>query len=336
MAAPSNVQWGDVIGSGSGQGKIGAYVTSSSTPTQTTVTMQVWFWTKYSVYDSNNTFHYSFTGTGVIDIGSRNIQHPSNSGGWSTDNQTHIGTYSRTYNRGTSAQTVECAADFSGIATINGSGWVDVKYTIPALNKYTIAYNGNGGLWGSSNRWTEQVFYGTNYVTQKNFFTRQGYTFTGWKESNGTDWTKWIGKPWKWTYERDVNLYAQWKINQYNLTFDAGTNGGLVLPNKVARKTVKKDYRDEIGTLPNAEKTNYKLVDWNYSSDGSGESVYGHDLILKDTTVFAQFKLNANCYVKSEGKYKLGMMYIKVDGKYKTGIVFVKQNGKYVKSVPNS
>lgn len=337
MAAPSSTQWGSIVGSGSGQGRIGAYVTSSSTQTNTTVTMQVWFWTKYGVQDSYNDFNYSFTDTGVINIGSKNIVHSNNSGnGWSTNNQTHIGTYSKTYSRGTSSRTISCAADFSGFEVISGSGWVDVKHTIPALNKYTITYNGNGGLWGSSPSWSEQVYYGTNYTTQSNFFTRQGYTFTGWKESNGTDWTQWMGKPWRWTYERNVTLYAQWKINQYNLTYDAGTNGGLVLPDKVARKTVKKDYRDEIGNLPDAEKTNYKLVDWNYSSDGSGESVYGHDLILKDTTVYAQFKLNANCYVKSEGKYKLGMMYIKADGKYKTGIVFKKQNGKYVKSVPNS
>lgn len=337
MAAPSNTTWGSVVGSGGGQGRIGAYITSSSTNTQTTVTMQVWFWTKYSVEDSSNSFHYSFTGTGVINIGSVNISHPVSTGsGWSTQNQTHIGTYSRTYNRGTSSQTISCAADFSGINVISGSGFVDVKYTIPALNKYTIAYNGNGGIWNGTDRWTEQVYYGSNYVTQENFFKRKGYIFKGWKESNGTDWTPWIGKPWKWTYDRDVNLYAQWEQIVLSVTFDAGSNGGLVIPDNTAQKVIKVAYGDEIATLPDAKKPNHKFLEWNYKQDGSGNPVYGHDLIYQNTTVYAIFKLNANCHTKQDGKYKLGMMYVKINGKYKTGIVFKKQNGKYVKSVPNS
>ena len=327
MSAPNGTIWGSIVGSGTGQGRIGIYVTSSSTATQTTVTMQIWFWTKYSVYGSINTFHYSFTGTGVIDIGSRNIQHPSNSGGWSTENQTHIGTYTKTYNRSTSPQTIECAADFSGIATISGSGWVVVNYTIPALNKYTITYNGNGGLWGSSPSWSEQVYYGTNYTTQSNFFTRQGYTFLGWKESNGTDWTQWIGKPWSWTYERNVTLYAQWKINQYNLTFDAGTNGGLVNGASHFAKVLK--YGDALGELPVATKKNYKFLGWNTRVDGTGQYIQSSYIVTTNVTFYAVFKLQANARVKKDGNYKTVMLFKKENGVYKSGASKFKKSGVY-------
>ena len=91
-------------------------------------------------------------------------------------------------------------------------------------------------------------------------------------------------------------------------------------------------YRDEIGNLPSASKPNHKLVGWNYNSDGSGNSVYSHDLILKDTTIYAQFKLNANCRIKIDKKYKLGLMCLKINGQYKIGTVFAKKDSKYMKS----
>ena len=80
-------------------------------------------------------------------------------------------------------------------------------------NTYTITYEGNGGTWKEQSSWSENVVYNTEYTTQSNFFERPGHTFIGWNEKpdgSGTDWTEYIGKPWKWTYDRDVTLYAIW------------------------------------------------------------------------------------------------------------------------------
>lgn len=85
-------------------------------------------------------------------------------------------------------------------------------------NRYTVTYDANGGTGSMS---TDTVAYGTNYTTKANAFTRTGYTFIGWNEkANGTgsDWTSWIGKPWNWSYTKNITLYAQWKINSYTLT----------------------------------------------------------------------------------------------------------------------
>lgn len=331
MSAPSSTQWGDIVGSGSGQGRIGAYVTSSSTQTNTTVTMQVWFWTKYGVQDSYNDFNYSFTDTGVINIGSKNIVHSNNSGsGWSTNNQTHIGTYSKTYSRGTSSRTISCAADFSGFEVISGSGWVDVKHTIPVLNKYTITYNANGGTGAPS---SHSYFYGYDTTLSSMIPTKTGYKFLGWSlSSTATSPSYQPGQKWGGTNASNYTLYAVWELIRFNLTYDAGANGGVILPENTPTKTIRVAYRDEIGNLPSASKPNHKLVEWNYNSDGSGNSVYSHDLIFKDTTIYAQFKLNANCHIKIDKKYKLGLMCLKINGQYKIGTVFAKKDSKYMKS----
>ena len=93
-------------------------------------------------------------------------------------------------------------------------------------NTYTITYEGNGGTWKEQSSWSENVVYNTEYTTQSNFFERPGHTFIGWNEKpdgSGTDWTEYIGKPWKWTYDRDITLYAQWKPN--TLTVNYYSNG---------------------------------------------------------------------------------------------------------------
>ena len=77
-------------------------------------------------------------------------------------------------------------------------------------NTYTVSYNANGG---SGTMSTDTISYGSDYTAKANTFTRPGYTFAGWNENasgTGTDWTSWIGKPWTWTYTKDITLYAKW------------------------------------------------------------------------------------------------------------------------------
>lgn len=326
MSAPSSTQWGSVFGSGSGQGRIGLYITSSSSQTQTTVTMQIWFWSKYSIYDSNNTFHYSFTGTGSISIGSVSINHPvSSGGGWDTRNQTYIGTYSRTYNRGTSATTIHCAADFSGIATISASGWVDVTYTIPARNRYSISYNANGGTGAPS---TQYYYYGYNTTLSTKIPTRTGYRFLGWSlSSSATSPSYSAGQAWGGTNANNYVLYAVWQRIVLTVTFDAGYNGGKVQNADEIQKSYY--YNDRIGTLPVAVRKNYKFLGWNTRADGTGAMISESLVITSAIRLYAIFELQANCYIKVDGAYKTGMMYKKANGVYKTGAVSVKDNGSY-------
>ena len=81
-------------------------------------------------------------------------------------------------------------------------------------NIYKITYKANGG---TGDDYTETITYNENYVTWNNWYTAPtGRNFNGWNEKkngSGTSWTDWINKEWKWTYDRDVVLYAQWIDN---------------------------------------------------------------------------------------------------------------------------
>ena len=309
MSAPSGTQWSSVSTGTKYQGCIGLYVDSSNSKTQTEVTVQIWYWSQYSCQDSSNTFYFDWDSSASSSIGSRNI-NTSSGHSWDTANQVLIGTYSKTYDRYTSSYIGTCSARFTGIEYGGGNSYTaNVNFTIPAVDRYTITYHGNGGLWNQKDSWSEQVYYGSSYVTQKNFFTRNGYVFKGWR-----------------IYERNVDLYAVWDRISCAVKFDAGSNGGTVNGYGSIVRTVY--YGDRLGELPTAKRLNYEFLGWNTNQNGSGSYIEETSIITANITLYAIFKLQANCYTKQSSKYKTGMMYRK-DGKYSTGIVKVKVNGKY-------
>ena len=99
------------------------------------------------------------------------------------------------------------------------TGWSPaVPSTMPAnnttcvaqwqANQYTVTFNANGGTGGT----TKTQDYGTSLSAPT--VTRTGYTFTGWSPSVPS------------TMPAGNTMYtAQWKVNQYTVTFNA--NGGM-------------------------------------------------------------------------------------------------------------
>ena len=92
-------------------------------------------------------------------------------------------------------------------------------YAVCKANSYTVSYNSNGGSGTMTN---DTATYNSNFITKKNTFTKTGYTFNGWNEKADGTGTVWglttsgvyeSGKSWKWTYTKNITLYAQWKAN---------------------------------------------------------------------------------------------------------------------------
>ena len=92
-------------------------------------------------------------------------------------------------------------------------------YAVCKANSYTVSYNSNGGSGTMTN---DTATYDSNFITKKNTFTKTGYTFNGWNEKADGTGTVWglttsgvyeSGKTWKWTYTKNITLYAQWKAN---------------------------------------------------------------------------------------------------------------------------
>ena len=125
--------------------------------------------------------------------------------------------------------------DFKDIYTKNEALTL---YPVWNTNKYTITFDTNGG----SEIAPITQDYGTE-ITAPDNPTRKGYTFKGWdKEIPET------------MPAENMTVKAQWKINQYTITFD--TNGGSEIA------PITQDYGTEITAPDNPTRKGYTFKGW--------------------------------------------------------------------------
>lgn len=260
MAAPSGTAWGNIVG---GYGRIGIYVGVSSTNTQTKMDVQIWFWSKYSVSDTSNTYYYDSGKTSATTSrGSVSIRTTVDSGGgWSTSNQVRLGRYSYTYNRGTSNVTKYFCAKLTGIDRVGGTMTMSKTGTVPKKASYTVSYNANGGSGapGSQTKW-----YGSNLTLSGTRPTRTGYSFAGWATSSSGSVAYQPGST--YSSNSSVTLYAKWTANTYKVSFNP--NGGSGGPSYQT-----KTYGVNL-TLSTSKptRTNYNFLGWGTSSGATSAS----------------------------------------------------------------
>ena len=144
-------------------------------------------------------------------------------------------------------------------------------YAYYTATTYTVIYNSNGGTGTMAN---DTATYDSNFITTKNTFAKTGYTFNGWNEKTDGTGTVWglttsgvyeSGKSWKWTYTKNITLYAQWKVNSYTLTVNP--NGGT-WNNSTSASTITQNYGTTY-TLANPTKPGYTFTGWTLSGKGS-------------------------------------------------------------------
>lgn len=144
-------------------------------------------------------------------------------------------------------------------------------YAYYTATTYTVIYNSNGGTGTMAN---DTATYDSNFITTKNTFAKTGYTFKGWNEKTDGTGTVWglttsgvyeSGKSWKWTYTKNITLYAQWKVNSYTLTVNP--NGGT-WNNSTSASTITQNYGTTY-TLANPTKPGYTFTGWTLSGKGS-------------------------------------------------------------------
>lgn len=263
MAAPSGTTWGSTVGS---YGRIGIYTSLSSTNTQTTLTIEIWFWSKYSVSDTSNTLYVdnlSKSGSATTSRGACSISTTVDSGsGWSTSNQKKLKTYTVTYDRKTAAQTRYLYAKLTGIDRVGGTMYASKTVSIPKLASYTVSYNANGGSGAPAN---QTKWHGTALTLSSTKPTRTGYTFQGWGTS-ASDTSVDYRAGASYTGNAALTLYAVWKINTWTVSYNA--NGGSGAPGNQT-KTYGKTL-----TLSSTKPTRsgYDFKEWNTKTDGSGTS----------------------------------------------------------------
>ena len=224
MAAPSGIVWGSIVGD---YGRIGIYTSLSNTETVTTVNVQLWFWSKYSVIDSTNSTYYdvlSSPGTPTTFYPKQDIVTPVSTGGaWPTTNQVLLKTFTHSYTRGTGAVTKYAAALLVNVDRVGGTMSVSAPFTIPALTSYKISYNANGGSGAPS---AQTKYYGKTLTLSSTKPTREGYTFQGWAITSGGSVIYQAGG--SYSANAAITLHAVWKANTYTVTYNA--NGGTGAP----------------------------------------------------------------------------------------------------------
>lgn len=232
MAAPSGTIWGGVYGD---YGKIGLYITKKSTDTETTVTIQPWFASKYSVADSGNKLYLdclSSNGSATTNRGTTYIDTSVDTGsGWSGNNHVQLTgqSYTFKFTRGTSDSTKYVYAKLTDIDRVGKDMYVNTTVIIPKLASYTVSYNANGGSGAPLN---QTKWHGKTLTLSSTKPTRNGYSFQGWALSKAdADAGTWYysagntcGK------NENLTLYAVWKANTYSVTYNA--NGGSGAPAK--------------------------------------------------------------------------------------------------------
>ena len=133
-------------------------------------------------------------------------------------------------------------------------------YPVWNTNKYTITFDTNGG----SEIAPITQDYGTK-ITAPDNPTRKGYTFKGWdKEIPET------------MPAENITVKAQWKINQYTITFD--TNGGSEIA------PITQDYGTEITAPDNPTRKGYTFKGW--------DKEIPETMPAENITVKAQWEIN--------------------------------------------
>ncbi|MBQ6346144.1 MAG: InlB B-repeat-containing protein, partial [Clostridia bacterium] len=123
-------------------------------------------------------------------------------------------------------------SDKADVKRLNLNDAEEGKFTLYAvwteMDKITVTYKANYTADPAVADKTASFFVGVPQPLDKDAFTREGYTLTGWNtRDNG-----------RGTYydpdevvelEKNLTLYAEWTVNQYTVTFkDAGANGAVL------------------------------------------------------------------------------------------------------------
>ena len=172
----------------------------------------------------------------------------------------HLNSWALTEDATTGEYTYGKAIDFDDF-TMSEDGLTGsiTLYAVWNGNKYGIVYHANNG---TEDTVTGQIkVVGDGVGLEKNTFEYEGYTFIGWTTDAAGE-----GKLYQPGMASDIsrgdvtgkytlNLYAQWKANEYNVTFDA--KGGTVDP---AAKKVTFD--SAYGELPVPTKQGHTFSGW--------------------------------------------------------------------------
>ncbi len=162
--------------------------------------------------------------------------------------------------------------DYSKTIKQNDSITIDSDHTLLAIWKnapYKINYNANGGKGSMA---VTECYAGASCNLRSNAFTRDGYTFKGWSKTSGGSVS--FNDKASVNFGEDVTLYAVWKANDYEVTFDpnGGTLNGQLTKIRVTYGSRYLDNYDG-DSFPEPTYLGYKFLGW-YTAKTGGNKIY--------------------------------------------------------------
>lgn len=146
--------------------------------------------------------------------------------------------------------------------------------------------------------------------------SRVGYTFAGWAVTGDGELTQ-AGDAYQYTMgTSDVQLTAQWTVNEYAITFDANTNGGT--PSKIIGYNFGEHVRTNEEAFYTPTKPYCEFVGWyRVSGDTEDEPVDLNTLVVEgDLTLYAHFEEKNTMLISAEGSNRPAMAAVYVQDKY--------------------
>lgn len=273
MAAPSTTSWSSVQNS---YYKLGINVSLSTADAKTTVTIDVWLWTKYTLTDNRNTYYFDNNATSATTVIATNkeLSHTSSSS-WSESNQTKLGSHTYEYQCTSVDQTVYCAAKLGPIGGGESTITHKTSYVIPAVQSYTITYDANGGTGAPA---TQTKVHGTAITISSTKPTRSGYAFAGWGESTSAATASYESGA-TYSANASITLYAIWVAGTYTVSYDA--NGGTGAPSA----QTKIYGRDLTLSSDVPTRTNYSFGGWGVSASSTTPAYSAGDTYSNEASV---------------------------------------------------
>ena len=149
-----------------------------------------------------------------------------------------------------------------------------IFYAQWTANKHEIRFDANGGDGGG----VVTLDYGSEIGALPEV-SKVGYNFNGWfTEKEGG-----VKISTETKVSQDVTYYAQWTIENYEVSFDA--NGGI------GDSSLHLDYSSQIGLLPEPSRDGYAFKGWYTEKDG-GQRISENTIVTADVTYYAHWVLS--------------------------------------------
>ena len=195
-----------------------------------------------------------------------------------------------------------------------GYGFTASELELTSVEKtYKVSYNTNGGT-GTFNTQTKK--YTQNLSMHSHQPTREGYTFEGWKDSDGSSYSAGA----QYSKNKDTTMTAQWKAKQYTVNYytnkpsNASNNVKYNSTAKNGLFCTQKAYYDSDFTMLGEvlSLTGWTFTGWNTSANGKGQSYNpgqsARNLVTEGTVnLYAQWQPNVyTITLKGNGETVMG------------------------------